>query len=95
MLWNMDQMWLLMAVTVVAILGFIVALALDAIMGREGFGPLGNMAVITAGFFLGIFVANYFGVRLNDMTRAAVTGVGGAFVSLFVLAAIKGAMDRL
>lgn len=95
MLWNLDFVWLLLAVTVVSILGFLLSLGLDAIMGSEGFGAFGNMIVVVAGFFLGILVVNWFGIRLADLRLAALTGVGGAFACLFALAAIKGAVSRL
>jgi hypothetical protein len=32
------------------------AMGLDALMGREGFGPVGNAFVLTGGFFLSIFL---------------------------------------
>lgn len=95
MIWNLDLMWLALALTVVSILAFLLSLALDALMRDEGFGPFGNMTIITTGFFLGIALANAFGVRLRDMQTAAVTGVAGAFICLFVLVALKGLLRRL
>jgi hypothetical protein len=94
MLWNLDSGWLLMAFAVVGILAFIVAMALNAIMGEDGFGATGNAIVITCGFFLSIFVANHLGYRLSDLRLAVVTGVGGAFACLAVLAAMKAALNR-
>jgi hypothetical protein len=95
MLWNLDPSWLLMAVTVVALLSYLFGLALDGVMGGEGFGPLGNTVIITAGFFLGIFAANSYGYRLHDMTMASGAGLVGAFFSLSLLAAIKAGLNRL
>lgn len=94
MLWNLDFVWLLLAITAVSIVAFGLSIGLDAIMGEEGFGPTGNMVVITAGFFLAIFTANSFGIRLADLTMASVAGITGAFLCLFVLAVLKAALNR-
>ena len=67
MLWNLGFMWLAMAVAAVVILSFIVATALNALIGEEGFGATGNAAVMAAGFFVGIYLANSLGYRLADI----------------------------
>lgn len=95
MLSNLDVTWIAMAVAVVAIFAFIFGMALDGIMGNEGFGPFGNMVVVTSGFFLAIFAANQYGVEFQDFKMAVATGLCGAFVSLAVLAAIKAGLARL
>ncbi|MBE0692401.1 MAG: hypothetical protein IH590_04760 [Aquamicrobium sp.] len=95
MLWNLGFGWLVMAATAVVILSFIVAMALNALMGEEGFGAAGNAAIIAIGFFAGIYVANLMGYRLADVQRAIATGLGGSFVLLGVLVALKAAMRRL
>lgn len=95
MLMNLGTGWLVLAVTVVAILAFIVALALDALLGEEGFGAAGNAALITAGFFGGIHGANMAGYRLADVQTAIATGLGGAFLLLAVLIVLRAAMRRL
>lgn len=95
MLWNLDLSWLLMAVSIVAMLSYIFGMALDGVMGSDGFGPLGNMVVVTAGFFLGIFVANSYGITLRDLSLAIGAGLGGALISLGVLAGCKAGLNRL
>ena len=95
MLWNLGADWLLIALAIVGILSFILALALNAIMGEDGFGATGNAVVITAGFFLAIFVANNLGYRLSDLKLALVIGLSGAFACLIVLAALKAGLNRL
>lgn len=95
MLWNLDPSWLLTAFAVVAMLSYLFGLALDGVMGAEGFGPLGNMVIITAGFFLGIFSANSYGIFLENLTVATGAGLTGAFVSLGVLAVCKATLNRL
>ena len=94
MLWNLGAGWLLMAVVVVAILSFIVATALNALLGREAFGATGNAVVITVGFFLGILAANNLGYRLADVKLAVAVGLGGAFVCFSLLVALKAALRR-
>jgi hypothetical protein len=94
MLWNLDTNSLLMAVAVVSMLSFIVGLALDGVMGEDGFGAIGNMFIIATGFFLGIFIANTYGVRLSDMTAAMAAGLTGAFASVFALALIKAGLQK-
>ena len=95
MLWNLGSEWLLMAFAGVGIMSFILAMALNAIMGEDGFGPVGNAVFITAGFFLSIFIANNFGFRLGDLKMAIAMGLAGAFACLTVLAVLKAALNRL
>jgi len=95
MVWNLDASWLVMAVVVVGILSFILSLALNAIMGEDGFGPTGNAFIITAGFFLSVFVANHLGYRLTDLRSAIAVGMSGAFFCLTVLALAKALIGRL
>lgn len=95
MVWNLEIGWLLTAFAVVVILSFIIALALNAIMGEDGFGATGNTVVIATGFFVAVFVANSLGYRLGDLRLAATTGLAGAYFLLFTLAAFKAALNRL
>jgi hypothetical protein len=95
MLMNLDPTWMMMAFAVVAILSFIFGMALDSLLGAEGFGPIGNTVVVTAGFFLGIFVANLYGIHFHDMKMAVATGLVGAFACLGGLAVIKAGLARL
>jgi asparagine N-glycosylation enzyme membrane subunit Stt3 len=95
MLWNLGTGWLVLAATAVAILSFIVATVLNALLGEEGFGATGNASIITFGFFGGIWLANTLGHHLADVQRAIATGLGGAFLLLTVLVVLKAAMRRL
>jgi hypothetical protein len=95
MLIHLDATWLMMAVSVVAILSFIFGMALDGLMGSEGFGPIGNTVVVTTGFFLGIFASNLYGIQFYSVKMAIAAGLCGAFVCLAVLAAIKAGLARL
>ena len=94
MIWNLGFGWLVLMIGCVAILAFILAMALDALMGRDGFGPVGNAVVLTSGFFLSIFLFNSFGYNLADMKWGAGAGVLGAFVAITSLATFKGLLNR-
>lgn len=95
MLSNLDVSWFVFAVATVAIFGFMLGMALDGVMGDDGFGSAGNMVVITAGFFLGIFAANSWGIHFSDLKIAIGTGLGGAFIAVFFLALTKAGIERL
>lgn len=94
MIWNLGFGWLALMIGCVTILAFILAMALDALMGRDGFGPVGNAVVLTAGFFLSIYLFNTFGYNLADMKWGAGAGVLGAFVAISSLATLKGLLNR-
>ena len=95
MLWNLDTGWLLMAVAAVCVIAFMFGSALHAIMGDDGFGAIGNMTIFASGFFTAIFGLNSYGIPLRDMTLAVSAGLGGAFVSITVLALLKAGLERV
>jgi hypothetical protein len=94
MLWNLEPSWLMMGVAGVIVMALFFGSALHAIMQEDGFGPIGNMVLFTAGFFITIVAANSWGINLRDVTRAVATGLGGAFVVIAVLAILKGVLAR-
>lgn len=94
MLWNLEPSWLMMAVASVIVMALFFGSALHAIMRDDGFGPIGNMVLFTAGFFIAIAAVNSWGVNLRDLTRAMATGLGGAFVVIATLAILKGVLAR-
>ena len=95
MLWNIGTEWLMIAVAVVAILAFVIALALDAVVKEEGFGATGNTVIMTVGFFFAIFTLNSFGHRMADLSHAVSTGLFGAFICFSVLMVVKGVLNRI
>ncbi|MEP9399287.1 hypothetical protein [Mesorhizobium sp. KR2-14] len=94
-LWNLEYGWLMMAVAMVAVIAFIFGAALDVLMRDDGFGPIGNMTLFTAGFFAAIFAVNCYGIPLRDLTLATATGLCGAFVTIAVLALAKAGLSRI
>lgn len=95
MIWNLDVSWLMMAIAVVSILSFFLGMALDGVMGEDGFGAVGNTVIITTGFFLGIFIANSYGIYLKDLKLAISAGLSGSFICLAMLAISKSVLARL
>ncbi|MCO5162230.1 MAG: hypothetical protein M9939_13920 [Mesorhizobium sp.] len=94
MLSNLDTSSLIFAIAFVAIVSLMLGMVLDGAMQDDGFGPFGNMVVITAGFFLGIFAANRWGVRFGELEPAIATGLAGAFITLFILSLAKAGIER-
>ncbi len=84
-----------MAIATVSILSFFLGMALDGVMGKDGFGAVGNTVVITTGFFLGIFVANSYGIYLKDLKLAITAGLCGALICLATLAISKSVLARI
>jgi hypothetical protein len=78
----------------VAILSFFIANTMDGVLGQDGFGVLGNQAIIMSGVYLGFVVAKYYHVSVNNFTQMAVAGLVGAFVSLLVLSVSKAILSR-
>ena len=95
MIWNLDAAWLMMAVASVAVMGFFFGAALHAVMGDDGFGPMGNTALFTFGFFGAILAANDYGISLRHLDLAVAVGLGGAFLLIAALALTKAGMARL
>lgn len=94
MLSSLDTSSLILAIAIVAILSLMLGMALDGVMQDDGFGPFGNMIVITAGFFLGILAANRWGIRFGELEIAVATGLGGAFLALLLLSLAKAGIER-
>ena len=95
MLSNLDAGWLVMAVAMVAILFFMFGMALDALIADDGFGPIGNMVVLTAGFFLAIVGANWQGYTFGELLYAMLFGLSGAFACFSALALAKAGLGRI
>jgi len=95
MLKNIDTSWLMMAFAAVSILSYIFSLGLDALMKRDGFGPIGNAAVMTVGFFLALFGGNAYGIRFYTFSEGVIAGLIGAFALFSVLAVLKAGLNRI
>lgn len=95
MLLNLSFIWMTLALVSVVILSFVFGLFLDAILGEDGFGAVGNTIVLAAGFFLTIGIGNHFGFVFRDLRLAIIYGTAGACAAIVALAAIKAVATRL
>lgn len=82
-----DMMLYFMALAVAA--SFFVGNAMDSVLGALGFGPLGNMIVLLAGFIIGLNVVDLipFGHIPSAMIIPAAIAV--SFAILLLLAILK------
>ena len=95
MIWKLAPCWVTKASAVVMGISFFFGTSLDAIMGEDGVGPIGNMVLFTLGFFVAIIGANSYGIPLRDLTWAVGTGLGGAFALIATMALLKAGVARL
>jgi hypothetical protein len=87
--------WLSFAVITVAVISYFVALTIDGVFGKDGFGTIGNMVVLTTGFFGGIIVYESLGYYLTSFQISTFVGVGGALATFMVMAFLKLILDKL
>ncbi|WP_157018804.1 hypothetical protein [Mesorhizobium xinjiangense] len=95
MIANLGVFWLIMAMGTVAILSFILSLALDAIIGQDGVGGVGGMILMTGGFFGGLYGLNHFGMRFRDIQDGAVAGMACALAAFAVILLGKAVVRRI
>ncbi len=95
MIWHLDTQWILMAFASVGILSFMLGLALDGIMGRDGFGAVLNAIIITTAFFGTIYICNMAGISLRRLEIAVPYGLTGAFGVYSFLALVKAGLSRM
>ena len=87
--------WLVMSVTTVGLLSYVVSLAFNRIFDKDGFGTIGNMIVLTAGFFGGIVAAEYFGHTFRGLQMNTYVGIAGALATFVVAALLAKLFDRI
>lgn len=95
MLSKLSAFWLIMAVTTIAVCSYFVALTIDGVFGKDGFGTIGNMIILTAGFFGGIVAYERVGYYLTNLQVATMVGVGGALLTFVTFALLKLIMDKI
>lgn len=90
----MDTSTQLFLFTSIVIGSFFLGNAMDGVLQEDGFGIFGNMIVIAAGFFVGLWVGKYFGYPVRDFKFGIVAGLAGSFVSLLTLSILKALANR-
>jgi hypothetical protein len=81
--------------TTIVLGSFFLATAMNGVLGVDGFGVYGNMAVIVAGFFVGLWFGRYYGYSVMTFRIGVIAGLVGSFVSLLVLCVLKALLNRL
>jgi hypothetical protein len=94
-LMKLSGYWLAFAVITVGVISYFVALTIDGVFGKDGFGTIGNMIVLTAGFFGGIIAYERAGYYLSNFQVSTFVGVGGALLTFMTLAFVKVIIDKL
>lgn len=94
MLTDLDTTTLMIAALAIGAAGFFTGLAMDGVMQEDGFGVVGNMAILVAGALIGVQYGSTIRLPLDALTADAVRGVSGAFVCLTALALIKNMLSR-
>ncbi|GAB4363088.1 MAG: hypothetical protein Kow0026_27330 [Oricola sp.] len=74
---------------------YFVGYAMDGVMQQDGFGVLMNTTILIAGGFLGFYASDRVYLPLDRVTVTTVMVVTGAFLSLALLAVLKGLLRRL
>jgi hypothetical protein len=87
--------WLSFAVITVGVISYFVALTIDGVFGKDGFGTIGNMVVLTLGFFGGMVGYEWIGYSLSSFQVSTYVGVGGALLTFMTLAFCKLILDRI
>jgi uncharacterized membrane protein YeaQ/YmgE (transglycosylase-associated protein family) len=81
-------------IVLITICCFFLGHAMDNIMEDEGFGAYGNMALMWAGFVIGLYATSFLGYNMRDFRLASFGGLIGAFSLLAVCALSRSIFRR-
>lgn len=90
-----DSMTFLLFVLVGTAGAYFIGYAMNGVMQQDGFGVLMNTTILVAGGFLGFYASDRIYLPLDSVTVTSVMVVSGGFLSLAILAALKGLLRRL
>lgn len=82
-----DEIWIFIALSSAA--SFFVGNAMNTLLGEQGFGVMGNMLVLLAGFAVGLQVVDYLPIGRIPQILVIPAAASGAFALLFCLAVVK------
>lgn len=82
-----DMIWYFLALSAAA--SFFVGNAMNTLMGEQGFGVMGNMIVLLAGFMIGLNVVDELPIGRVPQAMIIPAAASFAFVVLFALAVLK------
>lgn len=93
---QMDTQTLIFVGFAIAAAAFFIGSAMNGVLEGDGFGVVGNMTILVAGAFLGLYIADHF-LHIPSFAHAenAVAAVSGGFLSLAFLATLKAVLHRV
>ena len=94
MFFFMDTQTQLFLFTSILLCSFFLASAMHGVLGRDGFGVIGNLIVITTGFYLGLWLGRYYGLSVRNFEIGVLAGLAGSFLSLLSLTVMKAFLSR-
>lgn len=94
MFFFMDTQVQLYLFTSILLCSFFLASAMNGVLGRDGFGVIGNMVVIATGFYLGLWLGRYYGFSIRNFEVGVLVGLVGSFLSLLSLSVMKALLNR-
>lgn len=74
---------------------YFIGYAMNGVMQEDGFGVLMNTTILMAGGFLGLYASERVYLPFDSITTTSVMVVSGGFLSLALLAVLKGLIRRL
>jgi hypothetical protein len=81
--------WFLVFLAILLMASFVVGQAMNAVMGRQGFGAFGNMVVLAIGFYVGLCAGEAMRIDLRAIEIRFGFAVATAFAVLFALTLLK------
>jgi hypothetical protein len=82
-----DEIWIFIGLSAAA--SFFVGNAMNTLLGEQGFGVLGNMLVLLAGFIIGLHVVDYLPIGRVPQILVIPAAASFGFAILFCLAVLK------
>ena len=82
-----DTVWIFVALSIAA--SFFIGNAMDSVLGVLGFGSLGNMVVLLAGFTIGLNVVDMIPFGHIPSAMIIPSAIGVSFAILCLLAVFK------
>jgi len=90
MLFEMSTMDFLISLAVMCCIAYILGWFCDNILGRTGYGILGNSILVLLGIYGGLYALNEYGYEFHWVPLYTLgAALSGAFVSLFFMCFVK------
>ncbi|MEM5502664.1 hypothetical protein [Ahrensia kielensis] len=90
----LDTQTLMIVGLAITVGAFFIGSAMDGVLESIAFGAIGNMMILIAGAFLGLYLGEIFLPYSHDAAYIAIVGVCGGFMLLAVLMTLKAALSK-